>query len=186
MRSITRPLASLALAGSLVAACAAATPTPAPTATPAPSATPAPTPVPSTPGTGDQHVIGTETGVVLVTQYTSTKVGEVTQLRGGVLTSTQTMNDRRVSGNATYTVSLDTYAIVAPEWMTARLENDGGAWEGTCTGASWDAGNAADGTCWLVGSGGYAGWTYYFHHTYGLGDGTNVEGIIFPGTPPKP
>ncbi len=208
MRSIVRSLASLTLAGGLVAGCAAAAtptpaPTPVPTAAPAPAATPAqtptpapeptatpaptPTPVPSTSGTGDQYVIGTETGMVLVTGYTSTKVGDATQMRGGVLTATQTMNDPRVTGKVTYSnVSLDTHANVAPEWMDGRVENAGGAWEGTCTGASWNAGNAADGTCWLVGSGAYKGYTYYFHHTYGGTEINNVQGIIYPGTPPAP
>jgi hypothetical protein len=147
---------------------------------------PTTTPVPSTPGTGDQHVTGTETGVILATGYTSTTVGDVTQLRGGVITAIQIMNDRRVTGDATFRFSVDAHANVGPEWGTYRLENADGAWEGPCSGASWDAGNAADGTCWLTGSGAYTGFTYYFHHTYGLGDSTNVDGIIFPGAPPKP
>ncbi len=161
-------------------------PTPTATVAPAPTATPEPTPLPSTSGTGDQLVAGTETSVVLATAYTSTKVGDVTQLRGGVITALQTMNDRRVTGDATFTFSVDAYTNVGPEWGTYRLENAGGTWEGPCTGASWDGGNKADGTCWLVGSGSYKGFTYYFHHTYGLGDDLNVQGIIFPGSPPTP
>jgi hypothetical protein len=96
------------------------------------------------------------------------------------------MNDTRVTGKVTYTVSLDTYTNVAPEWAKGRLENDGGAWEGACAGMAWDAGDKADGTCWLVGTGGYTGYTYFFHHTYGLEAVNNVHGIIYPGSPPKP
>jgi hypothetical protein len=198
MRTTVLGFAAVMLAGILVAACgAAATPTPAATAAPTsaaiasadPTTTPAPTatPLPTTPGTGDQFVTGTEGSVALLTNYTETKVGEVTQLRGGVVSAYQTMNDPRVTGRVTYSdINLDTYTKVAPEWMKARLENDGGAWEGSCTGASWDSGTASDGTCWLVGTGGYAGYTYYYYHSLGGGTTGNVQGIIYPGSPPKP
>lgn len=202
MSSVVRGLAAVMLGAILVAACGAAatltpppTPTPeavataSPTPMPTPVSTPVPTatPVPTTPGTGDQFVTGTEDSVMLARNYVETEVGDVTQLRGGVVTATQTMNDKRVTGQVTYSdVSLDLYTKVAPEWMTARLENDGGAWEGSCTGASWGDGNFADGTCWLLGTGGYAGYTYYFYHSDGGATTGNVQGIIYPGAPPKP
>ncbi len=156
---------------------------PVPTATAAvtPAASPTPTPVPSTTGTGDQYVVGTESGVFLVTDYTSTKVGDVTQMRGGTTSSVMTMNDRRVTGTMTYVNSLDVHANVGSEWGTGRLVNDGGTWEGNCTGMAWEAGNRAAGSCSLVGTGGYTGYLYYFQHTYGAA-GLNVQGFILPGS----
>ncbi|MCI4355238.1 MAG: hypothetical protein L3K06_07735 [Thermoplasmata archaeon] len=204
MHSFIQRSGLLAAVGILAAACAsAATPAPIPTPTPAPTASPAPTMTPVTPaptarqvatpaprastdGQGDEHVIGTET-VAVGTQSTTTQVGDVSQQRGGVVDLVDTMNDPRVTGKGTMHFSADLHTKVAPEWGQIRLENAGGAWEGTCTGGAWDAGDQAMGACWLVGSGGYKGFTYYrvFHwgpdHPF-----DNVEGVVFPGSPPKP
>ena len=38
---------------------------------------------------------------------------------------------------------------------------------------------------WLVGSGAYEGFTYYMH-VRSLGFGTDIEGIIVPGSSPGP
>jgi hypothetical protein len=80
---------------------------------------------------------------------------------------------------------MERYGIVGPEWGTSRLENAGGAWEGTCTAAAWSDFNASAVSCWLVGSGAYEGYTYYAAISTS-GFSAEVEGIIFPGSPPTP
>jgi len=60
-----------------------------------------------------------------------------------------------------------------------------GAWEGRWTGASWNDGHATSVSTWLVGSGAYAGYTYYFH-VHGPFAPFQVEAIIFEGSPPSP
>jgi hypothetical protein len=197
MRLTLRSIASLAFAAALVAACGAgATPTPVPetpaptlAATPLPSPAastePTPTTLPQTDGEGDEIVFGTD-DTVLSTAYTETRVGDVRQMRGGVLTIQTTMNDPRVTGTATFHFSVDAYTRAATEWGTFRLENTGGAWEGTCSGAAWNEGNHAIGGCWLAGSGGYAGYTYFRTHEWVYPVRADVEGIIFPGAPPTP
>ena len=74
------------------------------------------------------------------------------------------------------------------QWGSGRLENAGGAWDGTLTG-SFSTKNGDVILFWFEGTGGYeglvvrhvggpptaeAGWTY------------PVKGIIFPGSPPAP
>ena len=105
----------------------------------------------------------------------------VRQFRGGIATTTETMNDARVTGTGTWSFSLDLYTDAAPEWGTFKLENAQGAWEGTCTGASWNMGVSAIGGCWLIGSGGYEGYTYYRYMQT-----TEIQGIVFEGSPPSP
>jgi hypothetical protein len=192
MRTVIRSCLMLVVAGLLIAACsgastpspsaAAADPTPTATPTPVPSVTP--TPVPTTDGQGDEYVVGTET-IGLKTPYTETKVGNVMQLRGGVVAITAMMNDPRVSGDATFAFSADLYTKVGSEWGSYHLENANGAWDGTCSGGTWDNGNAAMWSCWLTGSGDYKGYTYYRQFTGGDA-GSQVQGIIYPGSPPKP
>jgi len=195
MRSPARTILVLAL-GSLVAACgAAATTSPAPTRTPTQAATdtpapteaatarPTPTPNPTTDGTGPEYVTGTSS-LTVVKAGVETRVGGVTQLRGQVMTSIESMNDARVTGTGHITLNLDMQGQVAAEWGTTRLETADGAWEGQWTGASWNgSGTAVSG--WLIGSGAYSGYTYYFH-AYGPSQPYQVEGIIFEGSPPTP
>jgi len=164
-------------------------PPPAPTETPAAAPTAAatptstPTPVPTTDGVGPEFVSGTE--VISVQTYgTSVGVDGVTQMRGVVATSVDTMNDPRVTGTGVIHGDNDSYGSVGPQWGTYRLENAEGAWEGRWTGALWGHGLVSDVTAWLVGSGAYEGYTYYFH-AHG-GEPVKVEGIIFPGSPPAP
>jgi hypothetical protein len=157
------------------------TPATAPTAAATPSSTP--TPVPTTDGVGPEHVTGTEL-VSVQTYGTSVGVDGVTQMRGVVARTTDTMNDPRVTGTGTVNGENDSYGSVGPQWGTYRLENAEGAWEGNWTGALWGDGMVSDVTAWLVGSGAYEGYTYYFHAR-----GANpmkVEGIVFPGLPPAP
>ncbi len=196
MRSTVRFVALPALVAVLAAACGAgATPTPTPVATPTvtpvaaatpaptPTPVPTPTPMPSTDGEGAEYVTGTDTHSG--TGGTEKKVGDVTQTRGVVITATIEMNDPRVSGTGTGLVNADFYDHVGPEWGTTRLENAGGAWEGTVTGVAWADGNASDLSGWLVGSGAYEGYTYYWH-LRAIGTTGTVDGIIYPGGPPAP
>jgi hypothetical protein len=151
---------------------------------PTPTATASPTPVATTDGVGDEYVTGTMNFSALE-NGTDRKVGNVTQLRGLVLTGTWTMNDPRVNVTGTANLSVDEYPNVNSMWGTMRLENANGAWEGTVTAASWNGGNTANNSGWLVGSGAYAGYTYYVHF-WGSGYSYLVEGIVFPGSPPAP
>ena len=86
-----------------------------------------------------------------------------------------------------FRIGVDGYDQVSSEWGTLRLENTAGAWEGSCTGATWDDGSRSVVACWLVGSGGYAGYTYYRIHRSMTGRTAtfDVEGVIFPGSPPN-
>ena len=117
---------------------------------------------------------------------TETVVGDTTQVRGQTIESDDTLNDPRVTGRGLVTLNADVHENVAASWGTYRLENADGAWEGTFTGGGpWD-GHTTAVSGWLIGSGAYAGYTYYFH-VYGPSvlSGT-VDGIIFEGSPPAP
>ena len=128
------------------------------------------------------HVTGSET-IVGTTPSTSTLVGGATQLRGGVESVAARSNDPRASGTATFSFSADLSGDIGIEWGTYRLETAGGAWEGLCSGSAWDGGSSANGGCWLVGSGAFAGYTYHRSYSWTRGSGW-VEGIIYPGSPP--
>jgi hypothetical protein len=162
-------------------------------AIPAPVATPTPTEdaVPSADSGRPAHVSGTET-LDITAQPTSDDGGRATQLRDGVATVAAAMTDARVGGTGTFTFSADAYPVVGPAWGTFHLDNENGAWDGTCSGGTRSGGARGDGwpaiwTCWLVGSGGYEGFTYYRHVTSIPGETrARVEGIVFPGAPPTP
>lgn len=144
-----------------------------------------PTPGHSPDGQGDEVVEGTES-IVLTTQYTEKQVGAVQQLRGGVVTTTAVMNDPRASGTGTWRVSVDAYTAVGPDWGTYRLENAEGAWEGTCSGGTWGAGDGAMRTCWLTGSGAFVGYSYFLYATWASPGPGRVQGVIYPGSPVEP
>jgi len=154
-------------------------PTPGASASPSESPSPSPSPVimPST----ATYVAGTET-ISVTTPGVQALAGHVTRLRGRIVVSADTMNDPRVTGTGTMNANADMYGAVGPQWGTYRLENAGGAWEGTWTGALWDGGTATNVSGWLVGSGAYEGWTY-FVHVWGTSS-FQVEGVIFNGSPP--
>jgi hypothetical protein len=202
MRSIVRSLGSLALAGTLVAACgAAATPTPVPTATPA--ATPTPAAPPATPATpaptatptpapiayGAATVVSGTESCTFERQGTTTLVGETSEYRGAVLSCIDASNDPRVSGPVTYTWEYDGWAMgTHVQWGTGRLENTGGAWDGTMTGSySTSRGDLL--LFWFRGSGGYEGLSYAMWAVLSPAEVAwtyPVDGIIFPGSPPAP
>jgi hypothetical protein len=155
---------------------------PAPTAAPTVTAAPTARPLPSTDGTGYEYVNGTGT-FSIVDPGTSVEVGDMTHERGFVASSTDTMNDPRVTGTGALRLSIDTFDGVGSEWGTYRLENTDGSWEGTVSGGGWSDGEAGTITGWLVGSGAYAGWTYYIDmRSSGLQ--TELSGVIYPGSPP--
>ena len=127
-------------------------------------------------------VTGTSTSGVLVEAGTQTQVGDVVQTRGEVFTDTMEMSDPRVSGTGTGTWNQDGYpGDIGISWGTYRLENEGGAWSGTFTSAD---GTPTVSSGFLVGEGGYAGLTFYWHQD--MGDEISVVGIVFPGDPPTP
>lgn len=169
----------------------APTATPAATSAPATTKTPAATPVLPSDGEGAGHVVG-KAAANLLRQYTTTKVGDVTQLRDGVVVLTFAMNDPRVTGMATWDFDVDFYGhlgsgALGPEWGPFRLESDNGSWEGPCSGATWLDGDPLAISCWLEGVGAYEGSTFYLALEKAVGaSSADVDGIIYPGSPPAP
>jgi hypothetical protein len=167
------------------------TPAPVAAATPAATRTPAAMPVLPTDGEGAEKVVGTA-AANLQRQYTTTKVGDVTQLRDGVAVLTLAMNDPRVTGMATWDFSIDFYGLLGsaslgPEWGPFRLENDDGSWEGPCSAGTWRDGDEIVMSCWLVGAGAHGGSTFYLALEKAAGaSSAEVDGIIYPGSPPSP
>ena len=162
---------------------------PVPSASPTPAAaaanSPSPSPDAATDGKGDEVVSGTVT-LVLTTPYSETRVGDVTRLQNGGITTTALMSDPRVSGTGTWRVNADSYSTTGPRWGKYRLENGGGAWDGTCSGSAGigSSGDGAAWSCWLTGSGAYNGYSYYLSAT-SSGSGTiDVRGVIVPAPPP--
>ena len=142
-------------------------------------------PVASPPAAGAVHVTGTEEFVAITTPATVTTVGNVVQWRDMVVELKDTMSDPRVSGKGTCFCNLDKYPGGAVQFGQYRLENEGGTWEGTFAGMIYSGGIIEDASAWLVGAGGYAGLSYYFH--FNGSNGTyQMDGLIFPGSPPTP
>lgn len=203
MQISTRATLSLALAGALVAACsgaaaprapaadqaaalAAATPAPTPKEITPPPASPTPTPMPTTDGQGPEVVQGLEVFAGTIEGYTITKVGDVAQYRGGVLSFTDKMNDPRVDGTVTFPFSADAYVSAASEWGKMKVENKDGSWEGPCTGGAWAEGDGFAWSCWLTGKDAYDGYTYYKQSLKEVSDQfVRIIGVVYPGEPPK-
>jgi hypothetical protein len=148
------------------------------TTTPEPSAS-APTATATAPG--DPVVHGPTAFVT--SQEVCTLSDEV---RG--LTCEDTSNDPRVAGTARYILHQSRWgdagngALV--QWGAARITNSGGAWVGRFEGVyTSETGDTV--TSLLVGSGDYAGLSYYRweYKTFGLT--WQTEGLIFPGTIPS-
>ena len=182
----------------LVGACAAGgtstmtsspTVTPAPTATPAPTPTPTPAPTPAPIAYGPATVVSGTESCTFKKTGTTTLVGETYEYRDAILSCTDTSNDPRVSGQVTYTWEYDGWAQGAHvQWGTGRLENAGGAWDGTMTGSySMPRGDLL--LFWFTGSGGYEGLSYAMWAVLSPAEVAwtyKVDGIIFPGSPPAP
>lgn len=171
-------------------------PTPPPTAKPpaaptaAPTETPAPSPTPEPIAYGAATVVsGTESCTFEKQGTTTTDADGTGRYRGAVLSCTDTSNDPRVSGPVTYTWEYDGWAQSAHvQWGTGRLENAGGAWDGTMTGSySTPRGDIL--LFWFEGSGGYEGLSYAMWALLSPAEVAwtyPVDGIIFPGSPPAP
>jgi hypothetical protein len=104
------------------------------------------------------------------------------------LTCTVTTDDPRVSGTTTAdpwslrSWGSDPAESATVQWGTLRLENAGGAWEGTGSGVySSDRGDIV--ASWYRGTGGYAGLGYFELRTGKAPD--TVRGLIFHGDPPN-
>ena len=103
---------------------------------------------------------------------------------------TLTTDDPRVTGvhSSTWNFDLwgnpygDNWAVV--QWGTARLENDGGAWEGTGSGVASAPGSSDIIVNWYKGAGGYEGLAYF--ELWTGSDPWKIQGQIFPGNPPTP
>lgn len=113
-------------------------------------------------------------------------------VRGGTVDCTTTTDDPRVSGRHvdSGTVSFDLWGdpdagrFSLVQWATARLENDGGTWEGRLSGIASLPGWGDIITIWYRGTGDYAGLSYFELHT---GQGLwKIRGQVFPGDPPPP
>jgi hypothetical protein len=136
--------------------------------------------------TASVHISGTETIHLPVEIESQVQVGDVIQMRGVHAAATERIDDPRLSGTATIDGNVDVYGTEAVQWGTFRIENDGGAWEGTYRGVIY-GGTQESGTVWLAGSGDYDGLSCYW--TFG---GSNsdlvleIEGLLFPGEAPAP
>ena len=197
MRSTTRTIATILGGAFLLAACSGAATTPTPTPGTPPPANPTPTvttptvaptatPVPMTSGQGPQHFVGTVASApTVVHDYTQTKVGDVTQLRGGVVIFVITTNDVRTGGTVTWHVSADMHkGDVGPLWGPVEVQNFKGTWSGSCTAGGWGSNGTVVAGCWLTGGGAYKGFTAYLN-IRGVDPTPTVEGVIFPGAVPK-
>lgn len=198
MRTIVRSIAVLAVIAGLVVACGASTSstpavTPAPTAAtptatpspPDPTGTPVATPVPvkSVEPMAPAYVSGTAS-VSATDQGTTVADGDCTRASGVVVKGTSTMDDPRVAGTSTAQIGGVLCGQVGFEWVTMKLENAGGTWEGPCTGGMWADSNSSDIGCWLVGSGAYKGLTFYMHGR-NAGTSATIDGVILPVAPPS-
>ena len=181
-RRLPLPLAALLVLGLLVALLAWAFAVGGSRDTRMSIVPPTAVPMASTDGVGPESVRGGGT-FAIVDSGTATQLGDVTQIRGFVATTVDTTNDPRATGTGTLRLSIDTYGAVGREWGTYRLENDGGAWAGTVTGGAWSGGNASEVAGWLAGSGAYNGLTYYLC-VRSTDLTTDIEGIIYSGSPP--
>jgi hypothetical protein len=187
-------LAGACAAGGTSTGTSSPPPTPPPTATqavtPAPTETPSPVPTPSPIAYGAATVVrGTESCTFEKEGSTTTDADGTGRYRGAVLACTDTSNDPRVSGSATYTWEYDGWGQGATvQWGTGRLENAGGAWDGTLTGSySTPRGDVL--LFWFKGSGGYEGLSYAMWAVLSPAEVAwtyPVDGIIFPGSPPAP
>ncbi len=192
MAPSSAPTSASATPAAVATSPAMPTPAAAPaTPTIAPSAAAATVPVTATPVVSPDatvtSVAGTATCPTVDSGSATTVSDGYQEFRGGTLTCIVTTGDARVSGtemaspwNENMWGKTDSVAMV--QWGTLRLENAGGAWEGTGSGVySSDRGDIV--VSWYKGTGGYTGLGYFELRT---GKEPNmIQGLIFPGDPPK-
>ena len=160
-----------------------------PTAVPTPSPTPSPTPNPTPTVAPDAPAYVTGIGIRTVQSAGTTTLDKkgIAHTLGIVIGFATNLDDPRVSGTGTYRLSVDASGSLGFTHGTFRLDVPGGAWAGTCTGSTWNDFGAGDVSCWLVGSGRYAGLTFYLNHRFVEGtDSDRLLGTIIPGEPPSP
>ena len=133
----------------------------------------------------------------VTTEHASFDLGSVTgtealySARDGVSVHTNEWTDPRVSGTWTIAFNVDQDPATGHgiQWGTARIENDGGTWEGPFTGMEYKPGetdylmNAG----WMTGDGDYAGYTFYWEvdaEQHGSADPRTWHGVIYRGDPP--
>jgi hypothetical protein len=180
-------------APTVVATSNAAAPTVAPTVAPTAErlTPPPPTPLPSPRIYGPVTVVtGTETCTFdFVNGTTTTKANSAEHMRNGTATCTDRANDPRVSGTYVATWNIDYWGTAdhsngaLVQWGTATLTTPGGTWVGRATGVySSDRGDTI--VAWWTGTGAYKGLTYF---SVATGGGPwEIQGQIFPGSPPNP
>jgi hypothetical protein len=97
------------------------------------------------------------------------------------------MDDPRVNGTGTYRLGVDASGALGFAQGTLRLEVPGGSWDGTCSGSTWDGIGSGTLSCWLEGSGPYAGMTFYLSHRFGgEAEPDTLLGTILAAEPPSP
>jgi hypothetical protein len=138
-------------------------------------------------------VTGTATCPTADLGSSTTDANGVIHYRGGTFRCHMRTDDPRVSGthiasdwNADWWGEPDMNRGALVQWGTPRLENAGGAWDGTLSGVfSTDRGDII--AVWYKGTGGYAGLSYFelWTGTAGVNLWT-IQGQIFPGDPPTP
>jgi hypothetical protein len=174
----------------LVSGCAGETSTPTASITTSPS--PSPTTAPRTSGPAS-FIAGREHCGVATGSITHDADGIASHQRSGSVTCYDEANDPRVSGRLTGTFEADGWGAGDPpplfvEWGVVRLENDGGAWEGTYRGF-FTAERGDDLVLWFTGTGSYAGLAYCQMARPAPGtvtSGYEFYGFIYPGVPPSP
>ncbi len=115
----------------------------------------------------------------------TTDADGATHYRGGTFVCTVATDEPRVSGTETASWNMDLWGTAGNgalvQWGTARLKNDGGAWEGSGSGVySSDRGDII--AFWYSGTGGYAGLSYF--ELWTGREPWTIQGQIFPGDPP--
>ncbi|MEW6225701.1 MAG: hypothetical protein AB1627_13845 [Chloroflexota bacterium] len=169
-----------------------------PTAPPTPSPSPTPTPPPTPTIAPDAPAYVTGTGSSTQQSAGTTTLGEdgISHTTGAVIDVVTEMDDPRVTGTGTFRLSTDARGQLGFAWGTLRLDAGGGAWEGTCTGTTWDGpAELSDGvvgatqSCWLQGSGPHAGLTFYLRYRFAreaLWVADELLGTILPAEAPSP
>lgn len=178
--SVTAVSVILAIGGSVALFGGALAPAQEAATVPAAAASTQPVPEPEALNGAGVRVTGTGGGHIL-------EMGEISgdELRDRVATTMYlSTTDPRVMGEDRFVHNIDAYrGDLGPEWGTYRLENDGGAWEGTLDG--YFAGPMTHLSGWLTGEGDYEGLTYYMEYVLdNYSFGVEINGIIFAGDPP--
>jgi len=121
---------------------------------------------------------------------TLTSGAETCDVELDTATCTVTNTDPRVAGTVVYTWNNEKWGDMfhgsLVQWGRGRLVNSGGAWDGRYSGI-WTSGTGDIINFWYVGTGGYAGLSYYMTTEFPQNDlSLQTRGLIFPGTPPTP